>query len=105
MGRGQLSGPHDLSALPLYNPITLGQESNEFVLRKNTESIFSHPADSVRRIEESIAKVSQICYLRTGDMVAIELQELKPLCTRDEEKVHIDATFCDNQTIDFQIIF
>lgn len=91
---------------PLFNPITLSAEHNSFQLKKNREQIFLHPADSVQKIEHAIKAVSQICYLRTGDFVAVELGTPKNLSSREDgEETLIEGYYCENKTIDFKIIY
>lgn len=89
---------------PLYNPVTLGQEGNEFELQKDGKQIFSCRAHSKSDIERAIAEVSKYCYLRIGDMVALELAAPSPLGARPET-MEIKGTYCGNETIDFKLIF
>lgn len=90
---------------PLFNPATLSLKTNSFELKKNGRSIFLHPADTVESVEQAVSKVSTRCYLRTGDFVVKELSAPKDLCTSAEKEVQIRGTYCDNETIDFKIIF
>lgn len=89
---------------PLYNPVTLGQDTNEFCLRCNGKRIFTCPVHVRADVERAIAEVSKYCYLRIGDMVAIELHHPEPLCSRPEN-VLVEGTYCGNSTIDFKVIF
>ncbi len=91
---------------PLFNPITLSVDQNSFELKKNSEKIFLHQADSIQRIEQAISRLSSTCYLRTGDFVAIELDSPKDLADRkDEEEILVEGYYCENKTIDFRIIY
>ena len=90
---------------PLFSPLTLGHDTNFFELFKDGKSIFKTVSMSKELIENAICATSRVCYLRCGDFVAIELSEIKELCKSSEKKSRITATYCDNPTIDFQIIF
>ena len=94
---------------PLYNPITLGEKENRFVLKSisnaSEECLFSCCAPDKNLIEKAIEQVSRYCYLRCGDMVAIELQQMSFLCDRSVESLQIVGSYCDNPTIDFKIIY
>ena len=56
-------------------------------------------------IEEAIAEATKMVYIRTGDIVAIELADRQPLTTREDGQTKVNGSWCDNQTIDFSIIF
>ncbi len=90
---------------PLYSFITLGNPTNEFVIKKNDKTIYQRQADSVQIIEQAIEKASSICYLRTGDLIAIEVEPVSMICSKDETVSQIDAYYCDNHTLNFKIIF
>ncbi len=59
-------------------------------------------AESAQSLLESVSKY---CYLRVGDIVAAELQERKPLCTREEARCRISASCNGSEILDFNIIF
>lgn len=104
---------------PVYNKVTLDRPGNVFELRLNdSEVIFSHSCASSQAIRNAIAEATRYIYIRTGDVIAIELQARKPLCARDTvgnsaafgdfipcSRANLKATFCENETIDFDIIF
>lgn len=54
---------------------------------------------------KAIAETSKYVYLRYGDIVAIELDDIKPLCKRDEREVAIQMSFNGNPCGNFRIIF
>ncbi len=56
----------------------------DFSVRRGEEEIFRCEGTPAGRLEEAISEVSRFCYLRTGDLVAIEMQARRPLCTRDD---------------------
>ncbi len=104
---------------PVYNKVTLDRPGNVFDLRLNDSAvIFSHSCASSQAIRNAIAEATRYIYIRTGDIIAIELQARKPLCARDTvgdsaafgdfipcSRANLKATFCENETIDFDIIF
>ena len=95
--------------LPLFNPAVLETEGNVFGVFRNDESIFSinTPADSslIKAAEEAICKASQLTSLRIGDYVAIELAPTSVLARKEEGSMSMKATFCENETFNFKIIF
>ena len=90
---------------PLYSPITLGNPINEFTIKKNSKTIYKRQTDSTEIIEKAIEQVSSICYLRIGDIVAIEFEKPMLICSKEDNISKIDTYYCDNQTLDFKIIF
>ncbi len=83
---------------PLYDRITLDQ-GNTFSLSVDSKVIFTHSEANSSLIEQAIVAASQFISLRIGDFVAIELKDPEPLCTQG----HLQATYCDNPTIDIHI--
>lgn len=106
---------------PVYNKVTLDRPGNVFELKINDSvKIFSHSGASSAAIRDAIAEATRYIYIRTGDIIAIELQPRKPLCAREKNensavwaaegytlcsRASLKATFCENETIDFDIIF
>lgn len=90
---------------PLYSPITLGNPTNEFMVKKDSNIVYRRQSDSIQVIEKAIEKVSSICYLRIGDMVAVEFESPSYLCSKEAKTTQIDAFYCDNHTLEFKIIF
>jgi hypothetical protein len=105
---------------PVYNKVTLDRPENVFELKLNhRQTIFSHSGASSEAIRKAIAGATRYIYIRTGDIIAIELQPRKPLCARENtensaawvaqgytlcSRAGLKATFCENETIDFDII-
>lgn len=92
---------------PLFLPVTLGEEDNEFELYRNGLRFFSCTGKdaTARMIEEAIAEATKTVYIRTGDIVALELGERKPLACRDEGETSVTGSWCGNRTLGFRIIF
>lgn len=89
---------------PVYNTLTLGYGDNTFELFRNDEMIFSYDKGKKEMIEKAIAEATRFIYIRTGDVLAIELEERKTICTTDDPKTTVRATWCDNESMQFNII-
>lgn len=90
---------------PLYSPVTFGQDGNSFVLRRDGKTLYTCKSLYKSEVEAAISKVSGICYLRTGDMVAIELAPPAELCDRTDHKTCISGEYCGNAVMEFNIIY
>ena len=90
---------------PLYSPVTLGQDTNFFKLYCDNHCIFNTQSCNSDIIEQAIFEASKYIYLRIGDFISIELDKRKPLIKKTDGKRNIKASYCDNNTIDFNIIF
>lgn len=90
---------------PLYNPVVMENEENEFIVNKNGETLFSCNASGVKSIEDAICQATQFTSLRIGDLIAVELAPLQPLATREEGTAELNAVFCENDIFRFRIIF
>lgn len=89
---------------PLYNKVTLGREGNLFELSSGGEGIFSYNGGRAETVCSAIEEATRYTYIRTGDIIAIELDKRKPLCTRSEGPVHIHGRYAVNEILDFKII-
>ena len=89
---------------PVYNTLTLGYEDNTFELFKDEEKIFSYSEGTPEMIARAISEVTRFVYIRIGDIVAIELSERKPLCCTSDGRVTLRSTWCDNESMKFDII-
>lgn len=94
---------------PVYNNATLGQGNvcELFASKEgeNEELLFTHDGANASMIEEAIAEATRFIYIRTGDVIAIELSERKALCEREDGKLKLRGTYCNNFLLDFNIIF
>ncbi len=92
---------------PLYNPVVLENEENEYEVCRNDESIFKTAGGSALKtsVEEAICKASLLTSLRIGDFVAIELAPVTDLASRTEGQASFKASFCENELYNFRIIF
>ena len=90
---------------PMYNPVTLGEEGNSFILRRNGKVVFEYDAATRAMVEEALTEATRLVYIRTGDLIAIELDCRKALCSRDEGKTRVTGSWCSNPVLDFNIVF
>ena len=60
-----------------------------FRLFRNGEQIFENSGESAAMIEKAIEDATRRIYIRTGDLIAIELQPRKPLLKRVDGNVRI----------------
>ena len=56
-------------------------------------------------IEETLVEATRLLYIRTGDLIAVELSARTPLTTRNNAITNITGTFGQDKVLDFQIIF
>lgn len=94
---------------PLFNKVTLGQ-GNEFKLyvkkdSKPSRNIFVHDAGTTGMIEAAIAEATKYVYIRSGDILAVELKPRRALCSRADGVISVKGKYCDNITMDFKINF
>lgn len=89
---------------PLYNPITLGEPDNAFILKKNGRKIFGTAEGTREMVETAIEQTSKSCFLRTGDLVVIELQKRKALCSDPGSRTELTATYCGNFLLEYSIV-
>lgn len=91
---------------PMYDKATLGREGNKAELFKNGEPLFRTSFAPAATVEKLLEEVTRYCYVRTGDLVCLELQSREPLCSREEkEECSISGKCCGNYLLDFKIIF
>lgn len=89
---------------PMFPPQRLEKDA-EFRLYRNDDEIFVFDQPSLNMIEEALVEATRFIYIRTGDLIAIELDARKPLTGRTESEVRVTGTFGQDKILDFQIIF
>lgn len=91
---------------PVYGKAETGRE---FLLNitdgNGKRQIFSNADAEESIFRKAIAEATRFIYIRTGDLVAIELQPRQHLCGREDSRVHLEGTFGDTVTMDFNIVF
>lgn len=84
-------------------------KENLFRIFKDGGEIFSSAAASLNMIEDALAEATRFCYIRTGDIVAVELDARRPLVSRPADgtsaTVRITGSFGQDTPLDFRIIF
>lgn len=93
---------------PLYSVATLEPEDNEFVLSKDGEHIYrvkTGERDFRGVIENALVEASAKLSLRIGDLVAVELEAPRMLASREDKGARVGASYCENETFDYKIIF
>ena len=56
-------------------------------------------------LEETICKASELTSLRIGDFVAVELEGMKRLTSKEAGTTSVKGTFCENEIFNFNVIF
>ena len=56
-------------------------------------------------LEETICRASELTSLRIGDFVAVELEVMKRLASKEAGTTSVKGTFCENEIFDFNVIF
>lgn len=74
------------------------KEYNKIVISKNENVLFSDTIDVRERILNSIADVSRFCWLREGDLLAVEIRPREALCDMKNSPFQISGTM-DGQTV------
>lgn len=79
----------------------------DFLVSADTREVFRSPLPALSVIEDGISEVSRFCYLRIGDLVAVEIAGRMELCRRDSGSLcHIVAGNAGNAPVlDFNIHF
>lgn len=91
---------------PLYNPIVFNTEGNEFVLELDGRESYNVSTGSslISRLEQAICEASEKVSLRIGDMVALEIEDIKPLISKEDKEAQISGNFCGNELFKCRII-
>ncbi len=89
---------------PFCQPAALGSKDSIFNIAKDGVELFSTESGSLSMIEEALEECTSRVYIRTGDILAIELQPRKQIYDRNEGNVLISGSFCGNKSTDFKII-
>ena len=89
---------------PMFSPQRL-EEDGRFSLFRNEVELFTFDYPSLDMIEDTLVEATKLLYIRTGDLIAIELSARTPLTTRNNAITNITGTFDNKEIIDFQIIF
>ncbi|MDO4827039.1 MAG: hypothetical protein Q4B16_05720 [Bacteroidia bacterium] len=79
---------------------------------RESQVLFSHSGASPEDIRKAIAEATRAIFIRTGDIIALELRPRRPLCSADPSaqypacgRASLKGSFCGKETVDFDIIF
>lgn len=89
---------------PMFQPQRL-EEDGRFSLFRNEVELFTFDRPSLNMIEDALVEATKLLYIRTGDLIAVELSARTPLTNRTDSVTHITGTFGQDKVLDFQIIF
>lgn len=90
---------------PLSGKSELAAEDNVFTLQKDGKDLFGNLGGTAAMIEDAIAAVTARCYIRTGDLLAIEIRQRSMLCTRKESGCGVEGKAFGKTVVDFKVIF
>ena len=95
-----------LMPVPCLNPSVLENGEGTFVISAGTENMHINADKKMQQtLEEAICKASERVSLRIGDIVAIELTDLKVLAERQEGEADLKAEYNGNCLFDLKVIF
>ena len=95
---------------PLFLPVVL-EDEKEFTVSTKVAGTGSNAEASVilseakDLLEEALCKASELTSLRIGDIVAVELQELQKLASREDGGIAVKGEFCEKEVFSFNIVF
>lgn len=89
--------PSEYSSLP---------SETGFILKKNGRELFRCALPPLSMAEDAIVQASRLAYIRTGDIIAIELAARSPLTQKPEGRIMIASGQIGSAgKLDFSIIF
>ncbi|HBH08468.1 MAG TPA: hypothetical protein DDX40_03595 [Rikenellaceae bacterium] len=81
------------------------EEYGMFSLFRNEDELFNYNIPSLNMIEDALVEATKLLYIRTGDLIAIELTDRRPLVSRSDGSARVNATSGERKILDFRIIF
>lgn len=78
--------------------------NNKTVINTNNYVLNIDNLDIIDTIEKSIVEITKFCWLRVGDLIAVEIQPRKRLCERSDSPVGLSVQYGQRKDIDIQII-
>lgn len=97
-----------LLPFPMYNPVVMENEGNIYKVTAGDELLFNFGMDQkmlLEQIEDTICRASGTTSLRIGDFVAVEMQPVSHLCSRNVSEMPLKGSFCGNGIFDIRVIF
>ena len=89
---------------PIFQPQRL-EEDGRFSLFRNEVELFTFDRPSLNMIEDALVEATRLLYIRTGDLIAVELSARTPLTTRNNAITNLTAPFGPDNIHLFDIIF
>jgi len=108
-----VGGPYDMAdascidhssflAFPTFDPSEL-QYGRDFKLRIEGKEVFTYSGGNVQMIDLAIEELSRKVFLRTGDVVAIELETHIDLPGTNAEGLHFEGSWLDKEILNFSV--
>ena len=98
--------------MPLYNAVVMENEGNEYGVEIGGMTVpvigtegAMESGKAKKLLEETICKASELTSLRIGDFVAVELEGIKRLASKEAGTTSVKGMFCENEIFDFNVIF
>ena len=98
--------------MPLYNAVVMENEGNEYGVEIGGMTVpvigtegAMESGKAKELLEETICKASELTSLRIGDFVAVELEGMKRLASKEAGTTSVKGMFCENEIFDFNVIF
>ena len=98
--------------MPLYNAVVMENEGNEYGVEIGGMTVpvigtegAMESGKAKELLEQTICKASELTSLRIGDFVAVELEGMKRLASKEAGTTSVKGTFCENEIFDFNVIF
>ena len=98
--------------MPLYNAVVMENEGNEYGVEIGGVAVPVIGEEGIigtgkakELLEETICKASELTSLRIGDFVAVELEGMKMLASKETGTTSVKGTFCENEIYNFNVIF
>ena len=68
-------------------------------------NIFEDTVQAGQLLDNAVCEATKRLYIRTGDIIAVELADMSPLCTRTEGNREISSSAGDDASMSFRIRF
>lgn len=85
-------------------PVDSLEKGVGFRIEKNGSMLFETGGETIEMIEQAIEEVTARIYIRTGDLIAIELQPRSAVFERSEGNIRITGQTGGAASVDFNII-
>ena len=76
-----------------------------FTVKMDGVNIFEDTVQAGQLLDNAVCEATKRLYIRTGDIIAVELAARTPLCTRTDGNREISGTAGDDASMSFRIRF